>query len=289
MSGTGDMHGDAMHVDGTQGADRVPQLLVERLAAGELTAEEATRIRARLAEEAGGMDRLAAIAHDDEQTLARWPVADMAEAIHRRAQDQDRIDAASSAWQRPAGWRRVGAWGLPALAAAALLLMLRPDPPVDPTAPPRPQVDVTRAKGDPLRLVVHRRTNHGSEPLSRGDAAAEGDLLQVGYRVEAAGHGVILSIDGRGQVTVHLPADDEPDAPALQSGTIVGLPHSYQLDDAPNFERFFFVYQRAPFATSVVISAAERLAEQVDRRQRDPLDLDTEQQQVSFWLRKVPR
>lgn len=67
----------------------------------------------------------------------------------------------------------------------------------------------------------------------------------MSYVAAGRAHGVIVSIDGRGQVTLHFPAD--AGAPtALESGRAVPLSHSYELDDAPLFERFMFVTAEAP-------------------------------------------
>jgi len=60
--------------------------------------------------------------------------------------------------------------------------------------------------------------------------------------------GIIASIDARGRVTLHLPESPGP-AVALDRDGERALPHAYELDDSPGFERFFFVTSDAPFAT----------------------------------------
>jgi len=47
----------------------------------------------------------------------------------------------------------------------------------------------------------------GSEPLKDGAAARAGDLIRIGYRAAGERWGVIVSVDGRGVVTQHLPRD----------------------------------------------------------------------------------
>ena len=55
-------------------------------------------------------------------------------------------------------------------------------------------------------LTVYRRTDRGSETLADGAVARTGDLLRLGYTAAGRRYGVILSIDGRGAVTLHLPS-----------------------------------------------------------------------------------
>jgi hypothetical protein len=104
-----------------------------------------------------------------------------------------------------------------------------------------------RTKGETVPvLVLHRRVGDGSEELDRSATARQGDLLRIGYR--AAGHrfGAILSIDGRGQVTQHLPRDGDRAVPLEPTGTTF-LDASYELDDAPRWEAFYFVTADAAF------------------------------------------
>ena len=56
----------------------------------------------------------------------------------------------------------------------------------------------------------------------------------------------LVSIDGRGVATLHFPDDVDPTA--LAHGGAMALDHSYELDDAPGFERFLRVTagQRLP-------------------------------------------
>src|SRR5262249_16204658 len=61
------------------------------------------------------------------------------------------------------------------------------------------------------------------------------------------GYGVIASVDGAGAVTLHFPFSEDapPQATAVARDTTT-LPHAYALDDAPRFERFFFLIANHP-------------------------------------------
>jgi hypothetical protein len=110
------------------------------------------------------------------------------------------------------------------------------------------------ATGHPA-LVVYRRTPAGSERLEDGDVARAGDLLRLGYSAAGRGYGVILSIDGTGAVTMHLPPSGSM-ASALAPGGINLLDSAYELDEAPRIERFYFVTAARAFPVEPVLAIA---------------------------------
>ena len=66
--------------------------------------------------------------------------------------------------------------------------------------------------------------------------------------------GVVVSIDGRGTVTPHLPVPPGPAARLAERRETL-LPHAYGLDNSPGFERFVLVTADKPFDTAVVIES----------------------------------
>jgi hypothetical protein len=217
------------------GSPRTPDVLLERYRLGEVSADERARIEASLSSEPGLQERLGRLAEDDQ--LARPAAAALADAVRGRLEP-----AARAASGVP----------LPALAAslaclAVLALTLIRDP--------GPANEDTRTKGALAGLAVHRKTRNGSEALADGARARAGDLLQLGYRA-GGGYGVILSLDGRGRITQHLPAEGGA-AVELAPGRLVLLDFAYQLDDAPRFERFYLVTADAPFDVARVRSALD--------------------------------
>jgi len=267
-------------------ADRVPQLLVEQLALGELDPDRARAVEARLATEPGGPERLAALRADDQAILALHPPERVATAIEARA----RVARA----QRPAR-RPVSSWLVPTLSAAAtaaiVLLIVRPGAGPDPLHPVSPPdtpdtLEPTRAKGPTApRLAVFLEHDDRAERLVPGAAVAPRDRLQLGYMANGAAHGVLVSIDGRGAVTLHYPATAAGDTTLAPEGEVV-LPYAYELDDAPSFERFLFVTSERPLSASDVVDAARRLAASPDEGRIGELDLPGADS-TSLLLRKV--
>src|SRR5690606_19161898 len=93
-----------------------------------------------------------------------------------------------------------------------------------------------RLKGQEPHLALHRRAAGAVvERLGEGATARAGDVLQVSYVAAGRRRGAVLSIDGRGVVTLHFPERAGAATELVQEGA-VPLAHAYELDDAPAFE-----------------------------------------------------
>jgi hypothetical protein len=234
--------------------------LAERLAQGELSSDEAATARSRLGVE--DVDRrLREIEESNRQILEQHPPAKVAAEVERRFR----------------GERRRWLWALaPAVAAGIVVLIFVRSPPAG---------DRQKGGGAP-RLIMHRQRGGAVERLASGAAVRAHDLVQISYAAAGRSFGVVLSIDGRGKVTLHHP-DAGGDNRLQGGGREVLLGHAFELDDAPDFERFFFVVSRTPFATERVLESAERLAGAGHEAAERPLDLPSDLEQTSVVLRKV--
>ena len=117
---------------------------------------------------------------------------------------------------------------------------------------------------------MYRKTSTRSETLPDGAFARKGDVVRVGYEAAGRPYGLILSIDGRGVVTRHLPTTGDLAARLEPSSTVL-LDQSYELDDAPRWERFYFITGMSRFAVAPVLEAAEQAA--ANQRDRPPTHL----------------
>jgi len=264
------------------GKGPVSEWLLERLALGELDAATAADVRQRLAAEGRTVDDvIARVAASNQEIMEQHPPATTVAAIRRRA---------AAAAVRPAR-RRAFLWGMPlalAATAAAALMIARPwrSGPIATDGVPTEALGYIGVKGE-VALHVYRHGAAGDERLRDGARATRGDLLQLAYASKTGGYGVLLSIDGARKVTLHLPEADAGKAAQLRDGRVVQVPSAYQLDDAPEFERFFFVTAAEPFAVAPVVAAARTLAERGAAR-RAPLPLAARFEQVSLALDKAP-
>jgi hypothetical protein len=251
----------------------VPDLVLEQYRLRELPPADADRVERQLAADAALRQRFEALQRSDEEIARQYPSRWLAARVRART---------------PARERGHARWPLPlAVAAAAIVLIL-----AMPRAwPGQPRTDDTaattddRIKGLAPALTVYRRTAAGSETLADGSIARTGDLLRVGYTAAGRGYGVIISIDGRGVVTRHLPPEGDR-AVALGRGGATLLDHSYELDDAPGWERFYFITGDTPFTVAPVMDAAKKAASASAGRIPSSLPISRELSQSIFSLQK---
>lgn len=142
--------------------------------------------------------------------------------------------------------------------------------------------DGVRAKGD-ARLLIYR-PGAGAEPdlLAEGSPVRAGDVVQLGVLLDRPGHVAVVSVDGRGALTVHHPAGAA--TVLLPAGRQI-FDHAFAFDDAPDYERFFLVT-----APDVIDLDALRLAvEGLDDAREDALALPAEWRQTSILIVKEMR
>jgi len=113
--------------------------------------------------------------------------------------------------------------------------------------------DGTRLKGFEPTLALFRRTEHGAEPLKPGTVVKPGDVVRIGYRTGGRAFGAILSVDGSGNVTRHWPTSGDV-AVRLGKGETL-LPGAFELDAAPDYERFYLITSEKPFDLKPVLEA----------------------------------
>lgn len=268
----------------------IPPLLIERAALGEFGPKELEELRKRFGPSFDvRVEEL--VAHNES-----WAQDDA------RKVEVKQIEHIAQSEQEPSRWR---AWfAVPAAAAVAcvaLFLLVRDLGPEsspkdlvamadEPRAPAQPREE-TRLKGLSPHLTLHRKTDKGQERLAPNALAKRGDLIQLSYVAADAKFGVIVSIDGRGQSTLHFPSQQHGKVTLNRKGK-VPLAHAYELDDAPDFEKFYFVSYAGPKApknfVAEVLKGAEALAKSKAQLVREKkLPLPGVWSQSSFLLRKA--
>lgn len=261
--------------------NRIPDLLLERYAQGELPAATRADLERRLTEDLDAQARLSEIRRSNQELLSAYPPETVVPNIERRV----RIKAAAQKEKSRRTWP-LFAPTLGAIAvAAALFIMLRP-PQTMPDGDGGDGVEPTRLKGQKPALLVYPKPLNGEPPraLKDGSTVRAHALLQIAYVGAGKAHGVVLSIDGRGQATLHHPSA-ESGSSKLESGQ-VPLPNAYELDDAPLFERFFFVTSAAPLDVAAVMNAARQLASDKAQARAAKLVLPSGIDQTSVLLVK---
>jgi hypothetical protein len=142
----------------------------------------------------------------------------------------------------------------------------------------------TRPKGHP-RLLAFRHVGEQVEQLHQGAMVRAGDVIQLRYHSAGESYGVIASIDGAGVVTLHYPLREDAPPQATAMAETAALPTAYSLDDAPRFERFFFVTARGPIDVQRTLAALRALGQRTDS-ETALLELPEGMRQWSLRLRK---
>jgi hypothetical protein len=270
----------------------LPDWLVERAALDEVP--PASRDRIERADPRELADRVAALREQDAAELARHPVEPAVAQIEARiAELRDRAE-------RTARRRRQWLSGV-ALAMSAVVLLVvgvprRPAPTeageaaseTANQAANETTNDGTRVKGS-ARLIAFRQVGEQEEQLEPDAVVRAGDLIQLRYNAGGRSYGVIASVDGAGGVTLHYPLreDAPPEATAMAPET-TALPHAYALDDAPRFERFFFITAKDPLDVRQTLAALRALAHRDDSATAR-VELPAGLRQWSLRLRKADR
>jgi len=255
----------------------VHDIVLERYRLNELAPEDAADVARQLGRDARLRERLAALEESDI-------------VLHEHVRAMERRLVARP---QPAR-RRAIMWAIPAVVVAASLTMVvvarRPASVTPVTLVAGPSSD--RVKGASSNsvpgLALYRRTPDGSERLADGAVAHAGDVIRVGYHAAGRPYGVIVSIDGAGGVTMHLPAAGDQ-AVVLKDGATVLLDQAYELDAAPRWEQFYFIAGRTAFEVAPIVRAARDAAAAHTGSPPAGLAVPRSLEQASFTLQKERR
>lgn len=107
------------------------------------------------------------------------------------------------------------------------------------------QNDDVRIKGLSARMEVWKKTGDSAVQMENLGEAREGDEIQLRYAVAEKCFGLLFSMDGNGTITMHMGHENR--AVELEPGKMTTLPFAYKLDNAPKFEKFFFLTSKSEF------------------------------------------
>jgi hypothetical protein len=269
-----------------------PQITLERYVLGELSASEREKIDEAARDDSALRERLDRIRQSNEEILTRYPVDRTAREIDLRVHSkntQEKFDGENAGRSKtPIGGviaavgNAISAIPAPVALTALLAVVLVPALYFYPNIGPSTE----RIKGLDSKLTVYRNTPEGAVALAPLDSVSAGDVLQVGYIAAGQPYGVIFSIDGRGNHTLHFPAHVDGSTELEQSGEQL-LDFAYELDDAPQFEHFFLVVSQNPIQVSAVLDSVESHVSQFGTNvESGSLDLPKGCTATSIVLRK---
>lgn len=265
---------------------KISDLILERYILGELPQDQMEHFKSAIESDTDLKNRVKKLLESNDVILKEHPSPEMANMIglrmHRqRVREQD--EKKKSSWfYMPLHSPLFTSLALAAVVVSLSLLI------------PQNRVhealhNETRVKGLQSHLIVFRKIKASSEVemLHNLSSAGQGDILQIGYVAVDKKYGCIISLDGRGTVTQHFPETTDSST-LLVKGKDVLLSRAYELDNAPQFERFFFVTSDNPIDIPVVRNSIKALVQNMGKSsQTDSLELPSGFEQFSLVIRKV--
>jgi hypothetical protein len=266
--------------------NKVPEWMLERYLLNELPRKKRRQLEKELEQNPALRSELEKLRVSDRQILSTYPADQVIPQLLKRAA---LVKPETTAPRRS----RLVWIAAPALALAVFMLIILPpllQRRLDFSGNSQPEDYIGMKGSGPLSakgpgLQIYRKGSGADKILRNGESARAGELLQLAYIPAGQTHGIILSIDGAGSVTLHFPEKTDGNT-GLQSNRRVLLANAFELDRAPNFERFFFITAKEPLPTAAILAKAGELAADPDKAMTERLDLPGRYGQFSLLVRK---
>jgi len=255
---------------------------LERYLLGELPPSRMEEI-ARLVQESPELnEEIDNLRQADAEVLKQHSLKTMLPGILKKYED-NRLKARIRERTRPITLKRL-LYATPVLASVFILLFVV-------FIKDRTTPGITRIKGEEsidftkTQVIIYRKSKGAVELLSNRSQAKAGDLLQLGYVPAGKTYGVIFSIDGNRVVTLHYP-ESRNNSSLLKQERKNLLFSAYELDNAPDFERFFFITAMEEIDIENILKKAEELARTPASAKTTNLELPESCHQYSILLNK---
>ena len=224
---------------------KVSAFMLEKYQLGEISPEDQEMVKEALSVDGGLRERLKVLDESDRELRLRYPPESLWLSLPRFIRGKTAVRLA----------------GLAALIIAGILVPVLygvfSTTSVSPTAAPTDRIKGIVQKDSELLVYVQ------GEDVFLADQTAlqEGNTVQLAYTAPAGAehYGVIFSIDGRSEVTMHYPYR-KGQSSLLVSGKRTFLNEAYTLDDAPDYEVFVMVVSEKPLDADMVLRKAHEIA-----------------------------
>jgi len=258
----------------------ISNFMLERYRLGELLPEDIKALEEVLAADENVRSRLIVLDESDRELRSRYPAEFLKRGVYQALSDKLLQSSRPEKLRLPGRWKRLFAKALrvpmPGKIAAGILLCLT-----------LPVVFYLRAQNQTEARGVSGFTQESSADRAKGAAFShaelsvylkgeaelllsdqtvlgEGNTVQLAYTAPAGErYGVIFSIDGRSEVTMHYPYR-RGQGSLLVSGRRTFLSEAYTLDDAPFYELFVMVVSEKPLNAEAVLVEAQQIAKTED-------------------------
>jgi hypothetical protein len=220
----------------TSQARRIPDSLLECYLANALDAHSKARLEMDLASSPADQARLEELRADSAALLIQHPPGPLVERFRKE--------------RKRSWWRHWPQVLVPTFAVVLIALLMFRD-----SIWPRVIDDPFIPKGAAI-LVVHRKTDQGSEEVSSSVPVAPGDTIRFEVKAAANGYLAVLGRDARGAITVYHPYGGTAAQRFNVSQPV--LPGAFVLDDTLGREDLYVLHSAHPFELGWAIQALEK-------------------------------
>jgi len=227
--------------------DTIPMLTLEKYLLGELPQVEEKEVEKLLENNPTLQAKLDEMIAENRNFESKFPMNKYIDTTQTKSQ--------SGLWNQNSSTFKFALAGVFAFFCLSFLLPVWRDQTLNKL---EPELEVTRLKGMESSLIIYRKNDGDIEQLKNNAKVTENDKLQLAYIAGNAKHGVIFSLDGNRQITLHYPGNNESSTRLTNNGE-TALAFSYVLDNAPNYERFYFITSDQPLNVSSIMAQAEQL------------------------------
>jgi len=232
---------------------------LEQYVLNELSADETRKLEHAVENDETLKKRIEAIRHSNTEIHASVDEQDALREIQYRIKNNEiRHEQKENNLKQSknSSWTRL-AYVMPVVAIVAVsTFMINENTPITTSTPFDVTEDGVRFKGLQPHLNIYQQTDSGTKLINHNAILNEGDSLQLSYVAAGQQFGAIFSIDSRSVVTQHFPFDGGSSVKLQVSGEFM-MKRSYQLDDAPKYEHFFFITSNSSFDLQEVIRLAK--------------------------------
>ena len=281
--------------------DQIPDIYIEQYILNELPDNLREEMEKLMKENPSLSDRIEKIKKSNETILEAYPAESVISEIIEK---KNRVNAIKNSSRRDNAGDQNGTvlnlftkisrlsakrYTLSlASAAAAVVIIFFMIPGVNITDSFKKGYDTdVRIKGLESKLIIYRMKGKEIEELKNSDTAREGDIIQLGYiAADKFKYGIIISIDGRGTVTLHYPGSAESNSELIMNKKVL-LNRSYELDDSPSFERFIMILSAEPVDTADILEKAKKLAKNKENSLNGSIDAGKDSAEFSAVIKKI--
>ncbi len=233
--------------------ENIPDVTLERFLLGELPPEKMQSIEIKIKQNAEWAIRLEELKQSNKEIIKLYNPEVETRAIERKLHLKTVEENMAKEQKRKTRFAGMP-WLIPAAGMVTIILFLT-FPTVLTDYFQQQSAGGIRIKGLAPKLEIFYSKNSGPVKLENGDTVNQNDVLQLRYLSAGKKYGAIFSLDGRGSITQHLPEQGDKAVELTHDG-MVNLQHAYELDDAPLFERFYFISSDEPFALEKILNSA---------------------------------